>query len=305
MKTRFLRPSFAFNEDLAALGPYATLLYERLIMMADSAGRLEYRPIRIAAEAFPYWPEQDAAAVEILVENLCKTQLLHLYSVGYGGRKLYLQVQNFHLEQRPYHREPASVIPEAPQLRAANNRRTKAKRAEKSVGSSVGSSVGPPSAPRRAPRSLLFTSKEEVLRRRGECEGGENETPPPPDEIHRSHEHAPEPPPPAGSPDELLSDAPPPRNFAAERKPPASETADDSEGSPLALVRDSMLELGRLAGLPPPDAAIVRQVLAAGDGDGETIHRTLVALHKRGRFRSMRSWGLLPVVIRGTVRGVA
>jgi hypothetical protein len=50
--------------------------------------------------------------------------------------------------------------------------------------------------------------------------------------------------------------------------------------------------------MPPPDDSIVRQVLDVGHGArGGQIHAVLVTLWKRNKFRSMYSWGFVPVVM--------
>jgi hypothetical protein len=53
-RTRSIKPSFFKNEYLAECEPMARLLFIGLWTLADSQGRMEFRPMRIKAELFPY-----------------------------------------------------------------------------------------------------------------------------------------------------------------------------------------------------------------------------------------------------------
>jgi hypothetical protein len=53
-RTRSIKPSFFKNEFLAECEPMARLLFVGLWTLADSQGRMEFRPLRIKAEIFPY-----------------------------------------------------------------------------------------------------------------------------------------------------------------------------------------------------------------------------------------------------------
>ena len=53
-RTRSIKPSFFKNEYLAECEPMARLLFIGLWTLADSQGRMEFRPMRIKAEVFPY-----------------------------------------------------------------------------------------------------------------------------------------------------------------------------------------------------------------------------------------------------------
>jgi hypothetical protein len=52
-RTRSIKPSFFKNEFLAECEPMARLLFIGLWTLADSQGRMEFRPMRIRAELFP------------------------------------------------------------------------------------------------------------------------------------------------------------------------------------------------------------------------------------------------------------
>ena len=53
-RTRSITPSYFKNEFLAECEPMARLLFVGLWTLADSQGRMEFRPMRIKAELFPY-----------------------------------------------------------------------------------------------------------------------------------------------------------------------------------------------------------------------------------------------------------
>jgi len=53
-RTRDIKPSFFKNEYLAECDPMARLLFVGLWTIADRDGRIEFRPMRIKAELFPY-----------------------------------------------------------------------------------------------------------------------------------------------------------------------------------------------------------------------------------------------------------
>ncbi|WP_348529843.1 hypothetical protein [Pseudomonas sp. Pc102] len=92
------------NEDLAELQPMERLLFIYLWMLADREGRLEDRPKRIKAEAFPY----DDAHVDDMLDNLQSAGFIIRYAVD---GKRFIQVHNFTKHQRPHNNETASDIP--------------------------------------------------------------------------------------------------------------------------------------------------------------------------------------------------
>jgi len=66
----------------------------------------------------------------------------------------------------------------------------------------------------------------------------------------------------------------------------------------VAALRDSLGQLAREVALPAPDDAMLLRVLDAAHGaDGKEIHARLVHLFRRGRFKNMNSWGLLPLIV--------
>jgi hypothetical protein len=107
-RARNIKPSFFKNEELAECSVWARLLFIGLWTLADRDGRLEYRPLRIKAELFPY----DAVEIPELAVELHGKKLLVRYAVG---GKQYLHIPNFVKHQRPHPKEPDSVFPEPPE----------------------------------------------------------------------------------------------------------------------------------------------------------------------------------------------
>lgn len=105
MRARSIKPSICDNEILGTADPLYTLLFERLWMMADRAGRLEDRPLRIKAQAFPY---RDGLDVEPMLQWLHEQQFILRYQVD-GQR--YIQVVKFAEHQSPHIKEAPSKIP--------------------------------------------------------------------------------------------------------------------------------------------------------------------------------------------------
>lgn len=103
-RSRNLKPSFFQNEDLAACGPLAMLLFEGLWCHADREGRLEDRPARLKVQVLPYF-EADCNS---LLVSLVNAGFIERYEVE--GRK-YIQVLNFTKHQNPHVKEVASTIP--------------------------------------------------------------------------------------------------------------------------------------------------------------------------------------------------
>ena len=103
-RTRSIKPSFFKNEHLAECDPLARLLFVGLWTLADSAGRMEYRPLRIKAELFPY----DSCEIVPLLKQLADRGFIVVYKVG---EKCYLQIPNFVEHQRCHPSEQPEGIP--------------------------------------------------------------------------------------------------------------------------------------------------------------------------------------------------
>jgi len=279
LRSRFIKPGIVSNEELCALGPHAYILFTGLWMLADREGRLEDRPKRIKAMVMPLWDEVPWQAVDNLLDKLSESRFIHRYDVG-GTR--YIQITKWHLHQRPHQRETRSEIPRPIAVIPSES--------TTSDGDTPGHNLGDASTSPRRPRTRTRT--------RYKSGGGT-----PPSDV----EAAP------------VENSPPPSQRTPERKQPASErrarpvgddgpqeapprprAPDRSPHTPeeVGLMRESLDKLAREIRMPPPDDQIVMRVLDAGCGASAIdIHETLVLLWRRNKFREMRSWGLLPVIL--------
>ena len=77
-RTRSIKPSFFKNEYLAECEPMARLLFVGLWTLADSTGRMEFRPLRIKAELFPY----DNCDILGLLKQLAERGFVRAYESG-------------------------------------------------------------------------------------------------------------------------------------------------------------------------------------------------------------------------------
>ena len=103
-RTRSIKPSFFKNEHLAECEPMARLLFVGLWTLSDSAGRMEYRPLRIKAELFPY----DACDIVQLMRQLADRQFIVVYQIG---DKSYLEIPTFAEHQRCHPSESPEGFP--------------------------------------------------------------------------------------------------------------------------------------------------------------------------------------------------
>lgn len=112
-RARYIKPEFFKDEDLARVSLAARLLFVGLWSLADRAGRLEDRPLRIKAELFPY----EGVEVEPLLVQLAKRKahgngtLIERYEVS--GRR-YIQISNFAKHQKCHPGEKDMGFPEPP-----------------------------------------------------------------------------------------------------------------------------------------------------------------------------------------------
>jgi hypothetical protein len=106
VRTRTIAPGFWKNPELARCDAYARLMFAALWGLADRSGRLEDRPERIRAEAFPFEPAIDPDA---LLWQLHRQGLAVRYVTG-AGQQL-VEIPRFNRYQRPYTGEPPSELP--------------------------------------------------------------------------------------------------------------------------------------------------------------------------------------------------
>jgi hypothetical protein len=78
-RARNIKPALFKNEILGVADPMATLLFEGLWLMADRAGRLEDRPLRIKGELFPY---REGINVDGLLAWLASEGFITRYTEG-------------------------------------------------------------------------------------------------------------------------------------------------------------------------------------------------------------------------------
>src|SRR5215471_511983 len=104
-RTRFIKPGFFMNEELAELPCEARLLFIGLWTIADRAGRLEDRPRKIKAAVFPY----EDLDVDTLLGLLAGKRFVKRYRLKGLG---YIEISNFVKHQKPHPKEPPSQVPE-------------------------------------------------------------------------------------------------------------------------------------------------------------------------------------------------
>lgn len=106
MRARNIKPSFFKNEHLSTLPPLTRLLFIALWCIADREGRLEDRPARIKAEAFPY----DDCDIEAMLESLTKFPEPFIIRYEVEG-KGYIQVVTAGDHFNPHPNEKDSEFP--------------------------------------------------------------------------------------------------------------------------------------------------------------------------------------------------
>ncbi|MEN6350774.1 MAG: hypothetical protein ABFD08_15440 [Syntrophomonas sp.] len=103
-RARNIKPGYFINDDLAALGMAAQLLFAGLWCIADREGRLADRPVRIKAQVMPYYDVD----VDELLNKLAEGGFIVRYEID--GCK-YIQILKFKEHQNPHKNEAQSVIP--------------------------------------------------------------------------------------------------------------------------------------------------------------------------------------------------
>lgn len=104
-RSRNIKPGFFENEILGVQDPLVCLLFIGLWTLADKAGVLEDRPVRIKAQLFPYRESLDVNGYLTVLKRL---GFIHRYEFE-GNR--YIEVINFKKHQSPHHTERESTFP--------------------------------------------------------------------------------------------------------------------------------------------------------------------------------------------------
>lgn len=104
-RSRNIKPGLFKNEILGVADPLYTLTFQCLWLIADREGRLEDRPLRIKAEAFPYREGVDMGAI---LNWLQQEGFILRYQ---AANKNYIQILNFAKHQNPHKNEISSEIP--------------------------------------------------------------------------------------------------------------------------------------------------------------------------------------------------
>lgn len=104
-RSRNIKPGLFKNEVLGMADPLYTLAFQGLWLLADRAGRLEDRPLRIRAETFPY---REGIDIDAILAWLHDEGFIQRYQ---AGEKRYIQVLNFGKHQNPHKNEKTSEIP--------------------------------------------------------------------------------------------------------------------------------------------------------------------------------------------------
>lgn len=105
-RARNIKPGFFKNEILGVADPLYSLLFEGLWVLADRAGKLEDRPLRIKAEIFPY---REGLDIEAMLDWLHANGFILRYKVGSSK---YILVLEFVKHQNPHKNETESEIPD-------------------------------------------------------------------------------------------------------------------------------------------------------------------------------------------------
>jgi hypothetical protein len=115
-RSRNIKPGLFKNEVLGVADPLYTLLFEGLWLLADRAGRLENRPLRIKAEVFPYREGLDVVAMLSWLES---NGFIRRYQAN--GLAL-IQIVEFVKHQNPHKNEPESLLPAPDEIGASTEK---------------------------------------------------------------------------------------------------------------------------------------------------------------------------------------
>lgn len=108
-RSRNIKPGFFSSEELGLCDHGARLLFAALWTLADREGRIEDRPMRIRAYAFPY----DAVTAEDVEKWLAQLESHGLIARYENGAKV-ICVEKFKKHQNPHVKELPSTLPDKP-----------------------------------------------------------------------------------------------------------------------------------------------------------------------------------------------
>jgi uncharacterized phage protein (TIGR02220 family) len=106
-RARNIKPAFFMNEYLGTADIHEMVLFEGLWCLADKSGRLENRPLKIAAQIFPY-RGFSAQVISGMIRNLSSNGFLVEYEID--GEQ-FIEITNFVKHQNPHRNEKPSEIP--------------------------------------------------------------------------------------------------------------------------------------------------------------------------------------------------
>ena len=140
-RARNIKPGFFLNEYLGTCDPLEALLFEGLWLLADREGRLEFRPLRIKAQIFPY-RDLSAQVITGYIRNLSSNGFIVLYEAD-GNQ--YIEVCGFLEHQNPHKNEKASDIPAPPEKSTACNKSSNYTTSTDNIGITPADSLNPDS----------------------------------------------------------------------------------------------------------------------------------------------------------------
>lgn len=106
-RTRYIKPDFFTDEDLADLPIEARYFFSGLWCHADREGRLEDRPKFFKIAIFPY----DDFDIEAIIGLLALAEKPFIKHYEVSGKR-YIQIVNFKKHQKPHHTERDSILPD-------------------------------------------------------------------------------------------------------------------------------------------------------------------------------------------------
>ena len=106
-RTRYIKPDFFTDEDIADLPLEARLFFIGLWCHADRKGRLEDRPKFFKVAILPF----DEFDIEAIIGLLALAEKPFIRHYEVDGKR-YIQIINFEKHQRPHHTERDSTIPD-------------------------------------------------------------------------------------------------------------------------------------------------------------------------------------------------